>query len=114
MGGENLDAQLEPIAQALILILILIGIASITFFIINKVAIRRKEKAHNKLSASRRSQHTWVDLSGRSGVAESEEKPERSRRRKRRSNSNHAMLDILARPKDPKDGSPSPSEEPHL
>ncbi len=40
-GGENLDAQLEPIAQLLILIIILIGVATLAFLIINKVARRR-------------------------------------------------------------------------
>ena len=112
MGGDSLDAQLEPLAQALILILVLIGIASIAFFIINKVAIRRKEKAHNKLSTSRRSKHTWVDLSGNAADRRPEEKPERFRRRRRRSGSNHVMLDILARPTEAKGGSPAPNEDP--
>jgi hypothetical protein len=89
MGGEGLDAQLEPIAQALILIIVLIGIAAISFFIINKVALRRKEKAHNKLSTSRRSKHAWVDLSGGSGASES---AGRSKHRRRRRSSSRAEL----------------------
>ncbi|MDP8913952.1 MAG: hypothetical protein M3N39_10310 [Pseudomonadota bacterium] len=111
MGGENLDAQLEPIAQALILILVLIGIASIAFFIINKIAVRRKERAHNKLSTSRRSKHTWVDLSaGREGSHAEESTHRSSRRRRRRSSSDHVMLDILAKPKKSKGDNPSPDE----
>jgi ABC-type microcin C transport system permease subunit YejB len=111
MGGEGLDAQLEPLAQALILIIVLIGIAAISFFIINKVALRRKEKAHNKLSTSRRSKHAWVDLSGGSGASESTEHSKH--RKRRRSSSNHVMLDILAKPKETKDGAPAPDEEPN-
>lgn len=110
MGGEGLDARLEPIAQALILVILLIGVAAISFFIINKVAIRRKEKAHNKLSASRRSKHTWVDLSGGSGTSESREGSKH--RKRRRSSSNHVMLDILAKPKQTKDVAPAPDQEP--
>ena len=110
MGGEGLDAQLEPVAQALILIIILIGIAAVSFFIINKVALRRKEKAHNKLSASRRSKNAWVDLSGGSEASES---AGRSKRRgKRRSRSKHVMLDILAQPKEGKGDTASRDEEP--
>ena len=112
MGAEGLDAQLQPLAQALILILLLIGISAVAFFIINKIAIRRKEKAHNKLSTSRRSRNAWVDLSGSSGASETVEKNGRSRHRRRRSSSTHVMLDILAGPKDVKDGSPPPDEEP--
>jgi ABC-type microcin C transport system permease subunit YejB len=111
MGGESLDAGLEPIAQVLILIIVLIGVASIAFFIINKVAIRRKERAHNKLSTSRRSKHGWVDLSaGREDSQAGESTHRSSHRRSRRSSSNHVMLDILAKPKEPKDGNSSPDE----
>lgn len=112
MGAEGLDAQLQPLAQALILIIVLIAIASAAFFIMNKIAVRRKEKAHNKLSTSRRSKHAWVDLSGSSGASETNERVGRSRQRKRRSSSSHVMLDILARPKNVKEGSPAPDEEP--
>lgn len=108
MGGEGLDAQLEPIAQALILIIVLIAVAAISFFIINKVALRRKEKAHNKLSTSRRSKHTWVDLSGGSGASETSGRSKH--RRRRRGSSKHVMLDILAKPKEPKGDNPSPDE----
>ena len=110
MGGEGLDAQLEPLAQALLLLIVLIGVAAISFFIINKLAIRRKEQAHNKLSTSRRSKHSWVDLSGRSEASQS---TGRSRQRKsRRSSSNHVMIDILGEPKQPKESAPAPGEEP--
>lgn len=110
MSGEGLDAQLQPIAQALILIIVLIGIASVAFFIINKVAIRRKEKAHNKLSTSRRSKHGWLDLS--EGSIASERTRRSKHRRRRHSSSKHVMLNILARPEETKDSSPPPHEEP--
>ena len=114
MGGDNLDAQLEPIAQVLILIIVLIAVATLSFLIINKVALRRREQSHNKLSTSRRTKHTQVDLLGGSGGNEDE--PERHRsvhQRRRRNSSQHAMIDILARPKgspegDPPDGTSAP------
>lgn len=110
MSGEGLDAQLQPVAQALILIIVLIGIASVAFFIINKIAVRRKEKGHNRLSTSRRSRQGWLDLSEGSGASE---RTRRSKhRRKRHSSSKHVMIDILERPKETKDRSPPPDEEP--
>jgi flagellar biosynthesis/type III secretory pathway M-ring protein FliF/YscJ len=114
MGGDNLDAQLEPIAQVLILIILLIAVATISFLIINKVARRRREQSHNKLSASKRTKHTQVDLLGGSGARQAEPSPHRSvHQRRRRNSSQHAMIDILARPKgspegDPPDGNPHP------
>ena len=113
MGGENLDAQLEPIAQALILIIVLIAVASLSFLIINKVARRRREQSHNKLSASRRTKHTQVDLLGGSGADKEEPARHRSvHQRRRRSSSQHAMIDILARPKESPKGDP-PGDTPH-
>ena len=64
MSGENLDAALQPIAEALILIMVLIAVAAISFLVINKVAQRRRDRAHQKLSGSRRTKHTQVDLLG--------------------------------------------------
>ena len=113
MGGENLDAQLEPIAQVLILIIVLIAVATLSFVIINKVARRRREQSHNKLSASRRTKHTQVDLLGGAGSRNEEPAQHRSvHQRRRRNSSQHAMIDILARPKespedDPAEGKPS-------
>ena len=107
MGGENLDAQLEPIAQVLILIILLIAVATLSFLIINKVARRRLEQSHNKLSASRRTKHTQVDLLGGSSAGEDEPTRHRSvHQRRRRNSSQHAMIDILARPKEPPEGDP--------
>lgn len=105
MGSEKLDAALQPIAEALLLLLILIAVAAISFLIINKVALKRKEKAHNKLSASKRKAHTWVDLSGGS-AAEGRDKSRSTRpRESRRSSSSDGMVDILAKPKNAPGGS---------
>jgi len=107
MGGENLDAQLEPIAQILILIIVLFAVATLSFLIINKVARRRREQSHNKLSASRRTKHTQVDLLSGSSADTGEPARRRSvHRRRRRNSSQHAMVDILARPKQSPEGDP--------
>lgn len=45
MGGDGLDARLQPIAQLVILIIALIAISAIAFFVINKIAVRRRERA---------------------------------------------------------------------
>lgn len=109
MGGENLDAQLEPIAQVLILIIVLIAVATLSFLIINKVARRRREQSHNKLSASRRTKHTQVDLLGGSGAQEEPARHRSVHQRRRRNSSQHGMIDILARPKGSPEGDPPES-----
>ena len=100
MRTENLDEQLEPFAQALILIIVLIAVAAISFFVINKAAQRSKERAHHKLSGSRRTKHTQVDLFGgskKNGAEADEYRGTHTRRR--RSSSDTPSIDILARPK---------------
>lgn len=106
MRAENLDEQLEPVAHALILIIVLIAVAAISFFVINKAAQRRKERAHHKLSGSRRTKHTQVDLFGSSGKADGESDEYRGKHTRRRRSSSHTpSIDILARPKEePKEG----------
>jgi Flp pilus assembly protein TadB len=111
MGGENLDAVLEPIAQVLILLIVLIAVAALSFLIINKVARQRREQSHNKLSASRRTKHTQVDLLG--GAGKDESGRHRSvHQRRRRATSQHGMIDILGRPKDTPEGDP-PADKPN-
>lgn len=111
MGGETLDARLEPIAQALILIIILIAVAAVSFLIINKMAIRRRERTHGKLSASRRTKHTQVNLLGDSNAEEREPKTYSSKHsRRRRASSPNAMIDILARREDSSEAEPSPEK----
>ncbi len=112
MAGDNLDARLEPVAQAFILLLVLVAVASVAFFIINKVALRRKERAHNKLSTSRRSKHTWVDISvGRERPDAGGASYRAEHRRRRRSSSSHQMLD-LGKPKETKPEASAPDENP--
>ena len=98
MGGESLDARLEPIAEILILLLVLLAVASLAFFFINKAAARRREKAHRKLSTSRRSKDSWVDLSGERGGQQMDRRP--ARRRSRQGSSND-LIDILAKLDEP-------------
>jgi hypothetical protein len=62
MGGDSLDARLQPIAEALLMILVLAAVAAIASLIINHVARRRREQKHNKVSGSRRGKHTKSDL----------------------------------------------------
>ncbi len=102
MGGENLDAILEPVAEVLILILVLIAAAAVSIFIINKVAGRRRDRAHQKISASRRTKHTQVDLLG--GAKTAARTPYADRRQSR--SSGEGMIDIIGSPrKSAEDGS---------
>ena len=111
MRAENLDEQLEPIAHALILIIVLLTVAAISFFVINKAAQRSKERAHHKLSGSRRTKHTQVDLFGGSRKADGGSGDYRGKHtRRRRSSSHQPSIDILARPKD--SGEQAPKEGP--
>lgn len=111
MRADNLDEQLEPVAQALILIIVLVAVAAISFFVINKAAQRSKERAHHKLSGSKRTKHTQVDLFGGASKVEGESGEYRAKHTRRRRSSSHTpAIDILARPKEsgeqPRDESP--------
>ena len=64
MGGESLDAQLEPIAQFLLVVIVMMVVAAVSSYAIMKITQRRKEKAHNKLSSSRRGKDTGINLFG--------------------------------------------------
>jgi hypothetical protein len=65
MGPDSLDARLQPLAEFLLLLLLLIGIATVASIILSKMAARRRERAHNRVSASKRLGHTSIDLFGR-------------------------------------------------
>ena len=62
MGGDRLDAQLEPLAQFLLILITLLVVASITAYILSKLVQRRKQSAHNKLSNSRRTKESGINL----------------------------------------------------
>lgn len=94
MGGENLDAILEPVAEILILILVLIAVAAVSIFFINKFAARHRDRAHQKVSASKRTKHTQVDLLGGSSAAR--EKSENRRGDRPGTGSGEGSIDILA------------------
>ncbi len=62
MGGDSLDARLQPIAQFLLITILLMAVAAITAYVLSKYVQRKRERAHGKLSASRRGKHTKIDL----------------------------------------------------
>ena len=62
MGGDNLDARLAPIAEILLILIVMIMAAGAASYVLMKIAQRRKEKAHNKLSASRRTKDSAINL----------------------------------------------------
>lgn len=94
MGGDRLDAQLEPIAEFLLIIIVLLVVASVTAYILSKVVQRRRERAHGKLSGSRRTKHSKIDL-----FAKPEEKSGGvDRKGSRRSGSSTNRIDIRKRP----------------
>ena len=62
MGADKLDAQLEGVALFLLIVIALIIVATLTSYILFKFVQRRKDKAHNKLSASRRGEDSGINL----------------------------------------------------
>ena len=88
MEGDNLDARLEPFAEFLLAIIIIMMAAAVSSFVLMKVAQRRKEKAHNKLSASRRGKDSAINLLARETTNEAvPDEPGRSVSRKPRKRS---------------------------
>jgi hypothetical protein len=86
LGAERLDAVLEPIAEVLLLLMLLIAVATLTSIILSKLAARRRERLHNQLSASKRLEQTGIDLFGRDR-AESDEEPSKPTTRRATSRS---------------------------
>ena len=109
VGADRLDAQIEPIAQFLLLIILLTVVAAIVFFITNQVAKRRRERLHGRLSASRRTKHSKIDLF--SGADEMNRASAARPRRRRSSGSTHLSIDILKKPEAPDGGGSDSSEE---
>ena len=94
MGADNLDARLAPVADFLLVVLVMMMAAALASYVIVKVINRRKEQAHNKLSASRRGKDTGINLLG----ADDEDAPEErgpSRRRKPRQRSSFDFFGLL-------------------
>jgi hypothetical protein len=75
VGGDRLDQQLGPVAEFLLIIMALLFVAAVTAYFLSKAVQRRKERAHGKLSGSRRTKHSKIDL-----FAKSEETNDRSQR----------------------------------
>ncbi len=96
MGGDNLDARLEPVAELLLIVIVMIMVAAVASYVLMKIAQRRKEKAHNKLSASRRAKDSAINLlaKGSEGEAVPVERG-RTERRKPRKRSSFDFLGFL-------------------
>ncbi len=94
MGADNLDARLAPLAEFLLVVILMAMAAALASYVIVKVVNRRKEQAHNKLSASRRGKDTGINLLG----ADDEDAPEErgpSQRRKPRQRSSFDFVGFL-------------------
>ncbi len=104
MGGDSLDAQLQPIAQFLLITILLMAIAAITAYVLSKYVQRKRERAHGKLSASRRGKHTKIDLFAKDEAAGNSR--HRSGKRRRGGHSEGLKIDIMKRPE-----APTPTEE---
>jgi hypothetical protein len=97
MGADRLDAQLEPLAQFILILIVLLVVAAATTYILTKAVHRRRDRLHGKLSGSRRTKHSKIDLLTKSDT------PAASSARKRRSRSegSTARVDILKRSAEP-------------
>ncbi len=98
MGGDRLDAQLEPIAEFLLIFITLLVVAAVTSFLLSKAVQRRKQRAHNKLSGSRRTHHSKIDLFAKVDAAgEGAASGGRHKHRRRSGSSGGKAIDILKR-----------------
>ena len=93
MGGDNLDAKLEPLAEFLLIVIVMLIVAAVSSYVLMKAAQRRREQAHSKLSASRRGKESGIDLFGqRSGA---EDAPQRQRSSGRRGSSSGSGFNLF-------------------
>ncbi len=96
MGGDSLDARLAPFAEFLLILIVMIMVAAAASYVLMKIAQRRKEKAHNKLSASRRGVDSAIDLLAKGSETEgSPVERGRTERRKPRNGSGFELLRFL-------------------
>jgi hypothetical protein len=109
MGGDRLDQQLEPVAQFVLLIIILLIVAAISSYVLMKLATRRRERRHLKVSNSRRMKDTSIDLFSKPAGAGDTASRREGKHRSRRSSSSTHTIDILKRP-DPSGTEPGPRE----
>jgi hypothetical protein len=95
MGGDRLDQQLGPIAEFLLIIIALLFVAAVTAYFLTKGVQRRKERVHGKLSGSKRTGHSKIDLFAR---GDETGRTTRGSGRSRRSSTGESGIDILKRP----------------
>lgn len=95
MGGDRLDAQLAPIAEILLIFIVLLSVAAVSAYFLSKAVQRRKERIHGKLSGSKRTKHSKIDLFAKSDEAS---RTSRGSGRSRRGSSGRSGIDILRRP----------------
>ena len=94
MGGEGLDARVEPFAEFLLVVILMMMVAGAASFVLMKIAQRRKEKAHNKLSASRRAEDSAINLFAKQG--DNKDVPEERGRSERRKPRKRIGFDLVA------------------
>jgi hypothetical protein len=99
MGGDRLDQQLGPIAEFLLIIIALLFVAAVTAYFLTKAVQRRKERAHGKLSGSKRTKHSKIDLFAK---PEETNRSSRGSGRSRSSSSGRGGIDIIKRPAEPR------------
>lgn len=114
MGGDRLDARLEPIAEFLLIFILLLVVAAVTSFVLTRAVQRRRERAHNKLSGSRRTQHSKIDLFAKADASGEGATGHRHKHRRRSgsSSSGGKTIDILKGPGEQAGIDPAAAQEP--
>ncbi len=112
MGGDRLDAQLEPIAEFLLIFIVLLVVAAVTSFLLSKAVQRRKQRAHNKLSGSRRTHHSKIDLFAKVDAGGEGASGGRHKHRRRSGSSGGKAIDILKRSDEQTEMNPAAAQDP--
>ncbi len=114
MGGDRLDARLEPIAEFLLIFILLLVVAAVTSFVLTRAVQRRRERAHNKLSGSRRTQHSKIDLFAKADASGEGATAHRHKHRRRSASSSSGgkTIDILKGPGEQAGIDPAAAQEP--
>ncbi len=112
MGGDRLDAQLAPVAEFLLIFILLLVVAAVTSFLLSRAVQRRRDRAHNKLSGSRRTQHSKIDLFAKVEPSGGRLGGQNDRRRRGSSSSGQGTIDIVKRSDEPSPPVEEPPREP--
>ena len=97
MGITGLDPRLEPVVEALVLLVVLLAVGILAAWMLNIMARRRRARRHEKLSGSRRMKQTSIDLFAKPAAKEAGSSHRKGHGGRRSRSSHTHAIDLFKR-----------------